>query len=116
MLSTRVGAIRCSSTPEWQLLQRRLGIFEPTLEFTSSTETFRRTDDRHHHGVVKRSSPLFLATGFRVGSHLLLLFSLLPTGIGVVFLHALGENFGVLTEIFLIHHSIHASDEGHHAG
>jgi hypothetical protein len=45
-----------------------------------------------------------------------LVFGLAPSGIRVVFLHALGENFGFLTEIFLIHHSIHANDEGHHAG
>jgi hypothetical protein len=30
---------------------------------------------------------------------LLLLFSLLPTGIGVVFLHGFGENIGLLAEI-----------------
>ena len=32
---------------------------------------------------------------------LLLLFSLLPTGIGVVFLHGFGENIGLLAEILL---------------
>ena len=37
---------------------------------------------------------------------LLLLFSLLPTGIGVVFLHTFGENVSLLAEILLIHHSI----------
>jgi hypothetical protein len=61
-------------------------------------ETFDRTDDRDLDGVVKRSSPLFLATSFRIDSRLLLLFSLLPTGIGVVFLHALGENFDFLID------------------
>src|SRR5258706_1882113 len=81
-----------------------------------STEERHRRIQRSHSWQPLRDRLLFLATGFRVGSHLLLLFSLLPTGIGVVFLHALGENFGFLTEIFLIHHSIHANDEGHHAG
>src|SRR5467141_4572154 len=50
---------------------RRLCVFEPTLD--------SRVQRRHSvgpmtdttMGSLKRSSPLFLATGFRVGSHLL---------------------------------------------
>src|SRR5258708_20767751 len=72
--------------------------------------------DRRRDGAHKRSPPLFLSTGFRFGSRLLPRFSLLPTGIGVVFLHARGENFGLLAKILLIHNSILVNDEGHHAG
>src|SRR5271166_4223215 len=57
-----------------------------------------------------------LSLGFRLASSLLLLlFSLLPTGIGVEFLHRLGENIGLLTEILLVHDSILVDDECHHA-
>src|ERR1035437_6385488 len=45
---------------------------------------------------------------------LLLLFRLLPTGIGVVFAHGFGENIGLLAEILLIHDSILANNERHH--
>jgi hypothetical protein len=102
--------------PDCQLLPGRLCIGEPTLDSPAQRRHSGGADGRHRHGVVKRSSPLFHATGSRVDSHLLLLFSLLPTGIGVVFLHVPGENFRLLTEIFLIHHAIHTNDEGHHAG
>jgi hypothetical protein len=51
---------------------------------------------------------------FLHASSLLLLFSLLPTGIGIVFLHVFGMKIGLLAEILLIHHSINADDESHH--
>src|SRR4029077_3790542 len=59
---------------------------------------------------------LFLP-GFRLASSLfLLLFSLLPTGIGFVFLYGLGESLGLFAKILLIDDSIAADDECHHAG
>src|SRR5208283_4636290 len=55
--------------------------------------------------------------GFLLDSSLLLLlFSLLPTGIGVVFLHTFGENIGLPAEILLIHHAVLGDDERHHTG
>src|SRR6266481_1676922 len=66
-------------------------------------------------GQVQRQECLLV--GFLLASSLLLLlFSLLPTGIGVVFLHGFGENIGLLAEVLLIHHSIFSNDEGHHSG
>src|SRR5258706_10356450 len=43
-------------------------------------------------------------------------FSLLPAGIGIVFLHGFGDNAGLFSEILLIHHAIAADNERHHAG
>src|SRR5580700_4741789 len=51
-----------------------------------------------------------------VGSFFLLIFSLPPTGIGIVFLHGFGVVISLLAEILLIHGSILANDECHHAG
>src|SRR5271165_1098107 len=57
-----------------------------------------------------------LSLGFLLASNLLLLlFTLLPTGIGVVFLDRLGESIGLLPEILLVHDSILADDECHHS-
>ncbi len=43
------------------------------------------------------------------------LFCLMPTGIGVVFLHGFGESLGLLAKIFFVHDSILVHDERHHA-
>src|SRR6266853_1072191 len=59
---------------------------------------------------------LFYLSFLYASNLVLLLFSLLPTGIGVVFLHSFGVSIGLLAEILLIHHSIQANDERHHAG
>jgi hypothetical protein len=49
-------------------------------------------------------------------SLLLRLLSLVPSGIGIVFLHDFGDNTGLFSEIFLIYDSIATDDEGHYAG
>src|SRR5271165_1750224 len=54
---------------------------------------------------------------FQVASiFLLLAFSPLPSGIGLVFPHSFGENIGLVAEISLIHDSILVNDEGHYSG
>src|ERR1022692_4643899 len=67
-------------------------------------------DDAHH--FAKKC----LLLGFlRARNLLLLIFRLLPTGIGVEFLHGFGERIRLLAEILLIHHAIPADHECHHA-
>jgi len=44
-----------------------------------------------------------------------LFFSLLPTGIRIVFLHSFCRGVGLLAEILLIHHPILVNEKGHHA-
>src|SRR3984957_18098889 len=69
----------------------------------------RRRGDRQTTG--------YLSLGFLVASNLvLLLYSLLPLGIGIVFLHGLSECIGLFPEVLLIHHAIVGNDECHHAG
>src|SRR5580700_11820868 len=51
-----------------------------------------------------------------VGSFFLLIFSLPPTGIGIVFLHGFGVVISLLAEILLIHDSVLSNDECHYAG
>src|SRR4029077_6559019 len=116
----RTAPISCpfESVMEGTAKKWRTNSYIPSIKCTSmwSPSSFSESDVIRSGYEFGDRSPLFLSTGFRFGSGLLLLFSLLPSGIGVVLLHALGENFGFLTEIFLIHHSIRANDEGHHAG
>src|ERR1017187_7734886 len=76
----------------------------------SSGDSFS-TLTRNLHPHPRLLLGLLLASSF-----VRLLFSLLPTGVGVVFLHRFGENIGLLAEILLVHHSIPVNDEGHHAG
>src|ERR1700722_3266034 len=69
----------------------------------------RRRGDRQTTG--------YLSLGFLVASNLvLLLYGLLPFGIGIVFLHGLGECLGLFPEVLLIHHAIVGNDECHHTG
>jgi hypothetical protein len=84
------------------------------LMFGGSLESVpRRKASRRPSSAATRC----LLLGFLLGSSLLLLlFSLLPTGIGVVFLHSFGENISLLAEVLLIHYSILVNDECHHAG
>jgi hypothetical protein len=66
------------------------------------------------HILISSGMPLLdrlLASGL-----LLLHFGLLPTGIGIVFLHRFRENIGLLAEILLIHHPVAADDKSHDAG
>src|ERR1035438_2304196 len=60
---------------------------------------------------------LCLLLGFLLASSLLLLlFSLLPTGVGVVFLHGSGQGVSLLAEILLVNYSVLVNNECHHAG
>src|SRR5580658_620097 len=59
----------------------------------------------------------YLSLGFLIARSLVrLLYSLLPLGIGIVFLHGLGECIGLFPEVLLIHHAIVGNDECHHPG
>jgi hypothetical protein len=65
--------------------------------------------------IARELSLECLLLSFLLASSLpLLVFVLLPTGMGVVFLHGLGGSGGLLPKIFAINDAIAANDEGHH--